>query len=671
MKTTLLAAISAVLIFSSVETNAQNLTVTKTSANGFDEASLREKMKNDGLPAPVIDKLIAQRKELFEKGKNVEWTQVNKTPVTNAACSDMSVENGWGAWLGDIGTANSGSQTWTPPAVLPTSPNFSITSGSGIDVNTPGPNVGDPVIPFVCPGFGNQSILLGEPCVAGCVAEQLTYPLTVTASDTSFTFAYAIVIENAGHSVQDQPFVEFAVYDSNGNPVPGGGFKFTGGPSMPGFYTVSGTGCGWAGTDQYKPWTIDTVNLSAYIGQTLTAVITNVDCAACGHWAYSYWDFSCGNNNFIYVNPSGTPTCGSLCNGTASAAPSGGILPYTYSWAPGGGTTQTITGLCAGNYTVTVTDSTGNAAYSFVTIINSPVPPTPFVCQVTVDSLSQYNVVIWDKTPYVGIADSFIIYREITTNNYKPVGVVSYNSLSLFVDTVSTKYFPNTGNPNAGSYRYKIGMQNVCGDSSSLSLYHNTIFITNNNGNFSWAQLYTIENSPNPVNAYVLMRDDYSNGNWNAVNSVAGTQQNVTDPAYAAWQATASWRVETMWNITCTPTIKNPTALASSYSVSSSNISTNNSSGVNEILNNAVSISPNPTNGIFQITSANLPAGGKLQITDIEIVNLLGEKITQSVIPNTVRNLTIDLSSHPSGIYFYKVKSADATIATGKLIIQK
>lgn len=50
-------------------------------------------------------------------------------------------------------------------------------------------------------------------------------------------------------------------------------------------------------------------------------------------------------------------TCNSACDGTATATPTGGTAPYSYSWAPNGATTATCTGLCAGVYTVTVTDA--------------------------------------------------------------------------------------------------------------------------------------------------------------------------------------------------------------------------------------------------------------------------------------------------------------------------
>jgi gliding motility-associated-like protein len=65
-------------------------------------------------------------------------------------------------------------------------------------------------------------------------------------------------------------------------------------------------------------------------------------------------------------------TCAGVCDGTATVIPSGGTLPYTYSW-PSGGTSATETGLCAGTYTVTVTDANGCEAQQSVTIEEPPV----------------------------------------------------------------------------------------------------------------------------------------------------------------------------------------------------------------------------------------------------------------------------------------------------------
>lgn len=57
-----------------------------------------------------------------------------------------------------------------------------------------------------------------------------------------------------------------------------------------------------------------------------------------------------------------TPTdasCIGEMDGAIDLMVSGGASPYTYSWSPGGETTEDISGLGAGTYTVTVTDNGG------------------------------------------------------------------------------------------------------------------------------------------------------------------------------------------------------------------------------------------------------------------------------------------------------------------------
>lgn len=61
-------------------------------------------------------------------------------------------------------------------------------------------------------------------------------------------------------------------------------------------------------------------------------------------------------------------TCNGGTNGTASVTASGGTGPYTYNWAPSGGTNANATGLAAGTYTCTITDANGCTTTQSVTI---------------------------------------------------------------------------------------------------------------------------------------------------------------------------------------------------------------------------------------------------------------------------------------------------------------
>ena len=63
------------------------------------------------------------------------------------------------------------------------------------------------------------------------------------------------------------------------------------------------------------------------------------------------------------------PLCNGQCSGTATTTPWGGNSPYIYLWSTvPAQTTQTATGLCAGIYTVTVTDASNNTVTATATV---------------------------------------------------------------------------------------------------------------------------------------------------------------------------------------------------------------------------------------------------------------------------------------------------------------
>ena len=337
---------------------------------------------------------------------------------------------------------------------------------------------------------------------------------------------------------------------------------------------------------------------------------------------------------------SGNTICGTT-TGSASAYVSGGISPFTYLWS-NGDTTNSIQNLTIGTYSLTVTDNNGCVTTSPTLNIGVDSIVTPKqICMVSVDSLSNHNIVIWEKTGLEIAIDSFKIYREVTTNVYSNIGSVAYDSLSEFHDFGA--------NPNVTSYKYKIAVLDSCGALSPMSAYHNTIHLQYlGNGNLLWS-LYSIENTPNPVNFYVISRDDSGSGNFLPISStIPGGNNSFTDINYASYP-NARYRVDVSWNISCNPT-RTATTTHSNIIHAGSTVS----SVLSEI-ENACSISPNPATDEFRINNS------LLRIVKVNIFNVIGEVVlTQDGM--TSNEVLINASELKNGMYFAEVITEKGTI---------
>jgi gliding motility-associated-like protein len=81
--------------------------------------------------------------------------------------------------------------------------------------------------------------------------------------------------------------------------------------------------------------------------------------------------FTLNNPPLLEVTTSGVDaSCAGVCNGTATANPTGGSGAYTYVWS-NGATTATAGGLCAGAYTVVITDAHNCSANGSFTVNNA------------------------------------------------------------------------------------------------------------------------------------------------------------------------------------------------------------------------------------------------------------------------------------------------------------
>lgn len=96
----------------------------------------------------------------------------------------------------------------------------------------------------------------------------------------------------------------------------------------------------------------------------------------------------------IIVSPTvSNVTCNSQCNGILNSNASGGTGALTYTWLPGGQNTSSITGQCAGNYTVIVKDASGCSQTATMAITQPPpltgtiTPTNPNACIVNNGSI--------------------------------------------------------------------------------------------------------------------------------------------------------------------------------------------------------------------------------------------------------------------------------------------
>jgi hypothetical protein len=262
-----------------------------------------------------------------------------------------------------------------------------------------------------------------------------------------------------------------------------------------------------------------------------------------------------------------------------------------------------------------------------------PIPPTPQVCLVTVDSTFTHNLIVWEKTNLnmIGI-DSFVVYREIGTNTYHAIGTVFHDSLSTFDDLGA--------NPATTGYRYKLKSKNAHGVLSLFSDFHNTIYLTNTGGNFSWTP-YQVENITTPVFTYNVYRDDNSTGNFQPIGNTTGNQFGYTDINFSSFPFASYYVEAVMTSGVCNPT-------RSSITAARSNVKHFGTTEVQQFsINTAIKIYPNPAGNILNIT-------GITSKTIVHLYDVVGKLVIEKEVEN---NCIINTNQLANGIYSLLMES--------------
>jgi hypothetical protein len=315
----------------------------------------------------------------------------------------------------------------------------------------------------------------------------------------------------------------------------------------------------------------------------------------------------------------------------------------SYNWSTGA-TSQTISVSNSGVYSVVVTDANGCSASSAPYALNASFAPSPSVCIVGMDSLTNENRIVWEKPLSLGI-DSFYVYKETNVADvYTKIGATNYTDLAVFLDVNS--------NPSVQAYRYKISSLDTCGIETNLSDFHKTIHLTINQGvgstwNLIWSHYegltfgsYNIYRGTDPSNINLLT----------TVQSNLNSYTDLTPPTGAVY-----YQIEVVNPVNCDPT------KSINYSVSRSNIVNNGVNGINEESETEIKVYPNPTSDKLTLAVSSDVLGKKYAISDFS-----GRVIMQGDIISAKQPISMEHISN--GSYFLKIN--DPSAKTIKIIKQ-
>ncbi|MBN8702575.1 MAG: gliding motility-associated C-terminal domain-containing protein [Bacteroidetes bacterium] len=366
------------------------------SLNGFDYDATWHEIATKGIGSADIPGYFGNKQfEFVSKKYNLHpfpalqqgasfKNNIGYAPSLQASCTNFGFENGnLSGWTGITGrNYNSNNALSSLSTGFSPGPNGAINqSPNNCNRHTlvSGTTLGNDA----CGGFstlsplsGNNAVLLNNKCFPFFAFPSYGYgtsleqTFSVSQSNALLTIAYAVVLEDGGHSNSEQPYFRAEVLDAQGNAIGCLTYKIIAqNGSTPGF--LQGTcQANSGGTVYYKPWTIASFNLAAYMGQNVTIRFTVASCTLAGHFGYAYVDAECGP---LAMPTSSAAVCGS--NNVVISAPAGAT---SYAWSVvgnsgnivGSTTNQNITVNQGGHYQVTITPPTGaSCSYTIDTII--------------------------------------------------------------------------------------------------------------------------------------------------------------------------------------------------------------------------------------------------------------------------------------------------------------
>ncbi|MBK9191533.1 MAG: PKD domain-containing protein [Crocinitomicaceae bacterium] len=351
------------------------------------------------------------------------------------------------------------------------------------------------------------------------------------------------------------------------------------------------------------------------------------------------------NGAIIVTDSISDPTC----SGDLSAiyiSTIGGDAPFTYSWS-NGSTSQDLTGVIPGEYSVEVEGNDGCSSFMIFNVEMSA-PEETNICMVTVDTTTNSNIVVWVPVNAPDVV-SYNIYKESSQSGlYYLVANQSADSISQYYD------YPS--NPAIKSWRYKVAAVDDCGNEAELSDPHKTIHLTSNLGVGNVVNLIWDHYNGFNYDTYYIHRYHPSTG-WETIDSVGSMNISYTDLTPPS-DSNLVYIIEVIPPTTCTA------FKVQDHNSSRSNKSTVNApefddSGLDELTTD-LSIYPNPTSGNVQLMYSTV-------ISQVKLFDMSGKLVFEA--SNSTNLMTIDCSELSRGVYTVQLLTENGMIQS-KLVKQ-
>jgi hypothetical protein len=161
------------------------------------------------------------------------------------------------------------------------------------------------------------SARLGHDAGNTSAGSQLKYSFVVYTQPYWFKFRFAVVLDNGGHMPPQQPCFIIEIRDASGNLVDSlKSYQYYGAQyGLPGWQTCNQG----PNTIFWKNWTTDSIDVSSFLGQSITATFTSKDCVFGGHHGYAYINAYC----IAPINRQWTGAHSNLWNDPANWDPAG------------------------------------------------------------------------------------------------------------------------------------------------------------------------------------------------------------------------------------------------------------------------------------------------------------------------------------------------------------